>query len=136
MNIREMTERDMEFMAEHSVSNGIFGKMPQRTDFSYALENDGKILAVGGIQFINPFTAWGWIDLTEYAQPRMITVYRVVKEWMEKICEAHKIRRLQAYIQTDFPQAKRTVQHLGFEFESKMSNFMGDKDAFMYRRFF
>lgn len=136
MEFREMTKSDVEFVAKHSISRGVFGKMFRQTDFSWSLEHEGKILATGGIQLINPVAAWGWIDLTEYAQVRIFTVYRVIKEWMEKFCEDNKIKRLQAYIETDFPQAKRTVKHLGFEFESVMKNFMGDKDAHMYKRIF
>ncbi len=129
-----MTNSDIEFVKDNSISRGIFHKQPEVTDYSYTLEH-GNILGVGGIRMINLTTAWAWIDLTHYSGEHIIKVYRVIKEWMDIVTREKGIKRLQVYIEPDFPEALRTVQHLGFEFESVMENFMGDKDAWMYVRF-
>ncbi len=135
MNFRELKQSDIDFVADHSVSRGILSKQPEIIDFSYTLEHEGEILGIGGIRLINETTAWGWLDLTTYAGNHITTVYRVIKEWMEIICKEKGIKRLQAYIEMDFPEAVRTVKHLGFEQESIMKNFVGNKDAYMYVKF-
>lgn len=136
MNFREMTDEDIEAVKNRSISRGILNKQPDRIDYNFTLEHEDKILVVGGIRLINATTAWGWIDLTADAGKHIIEVYRVIKEWMAKLAKIHKLIRLQAYVQSDFPEAIRTVEHLGFHYENFMPNFVGDKTALMYVKFF
>lgn len=121
-------------MKDHSASRGIFSKQPEVTDFSYCLEHEDKVLGVGGIQMINHSTSWVWLDLTDNFKDHVPTVYRIIKEWMEILCKQKGIKRLQAYILPDFPEAMRMVEHLGFLYESRMEKFADDKDAFMYKK--
>lgn len=135
MNFREMTQSDIEFMKDNSISRGIFHKQPKVVEYCYALEHEGKLLGVGGFRLINLTTAWVWFDLTHYSGGHIIKVYRVLKEWLDIFVEQHGLKRVQAYIDPDFPEAIRTAKHLGFKFESVMENFIGDRDAWMYTRF-
>lgn len=134
MNFREIKQEDIDFVAEHSISRGVLSKQPERTDWSYALEHEGKVLGVGGIRLINNHTAWAWVDTTEYAREHLKTGYRVVREWMEIICKEMGIVRLQAYVEVGFEEAERMVKHLGFEKESVMRNFVGSKSAYLFVR--
>lgn len=132
MNFRETTQEDLEFVANHSVSRGILKRQPECIDYCYTLEHEGKPLGIGGFRLINLTTAWAWIDMTDRVGGHLIPAYRVLKEWIEIFIKEHRIKRLQAYVEMDFPEAIRMVQHLGFEKESIMKNFIGDKDASMY----
>lgn len=134
MNLRETTQVDIDFVAEHSVSHGCFKDQPEKIDYMYTLEHEGKVLGIGGLKLINKTTAWAWVDITDEAQQYMIIGYRVIKEWMAKLVELGEIRRLQAYIETDFPEAIRMAEHLGFKKESTMRNFVGDKPAHLFVR--
>lgn len=134
MIFRETTQEDLDFMADHSVSRGIAKYQPECIDYCYTLEHEGKPLGIGGFRLINKTTAWAWLDLTDLADSHIAVCYRVIKEWMDKFVEEHQLKRLQAYIECDFSEAIRLAQHLGFGWESTMENFMGDKDAFMYKR--
>ena len=134
MDFREMTAEDAAFVAEHSISRGVFAKQEARTEWSYTLEDNGKVLGVGGIIMLTPTTAWAWLDITEYAMTRIKTCYRVISDWMMVLAKSKGIRRLQAYIDPSFPQAVRLAEHLNFHRESTMKNFLGDKDADMYVR--
>ena len=134
MNFRETTQDDLDFVSNHSVSRGILKRQPKRIDFCYTLEHEGKPLGIGGFRLINETTAWCWVDMTDRAGSHLIPAYRVVKEWMDIFVKEHGIKRLQAYVEMDFPEAIRMVQHLGFEKESIMKNFVGDKDVSMYVR--
>lgn len=136
MIFRETTQDDMDYMKDNSVSRGIMKYQPEFIDYCYSLEHDGKLLGIGGIRMINTSTAWCWIDMTEDAKNHIITVYRVIREWMIELVRQHKLKRLQAYIEPDFPEAIRMAQHLGFEKESILKDFMPDGNALMYVRFF
>lgn len=134
MNFRETTQSDIDFVAEHSVSRGIFKRQPEQIDFCYTLEHEGKPLGIGGFRLINMTTAWVWTDWTSLAQNHLVIAYRTIKEWIDIFAKEHGIKRLQAYIEVDFPEAVRLVEHLGFYRESTMKNFVDDKDAFLYAK--
>jgi hypothetical protein len=136
MKFRQMTDTDVAFVAEHSVSRGILGKQPEKIDWDYCLEHEGKVLAVGGIHLVNMTTAWGWIELTSFSKEHTVTVYRVIKEWMEICCKNHGIKRLMAYVDCEYPEGVRTVEHLGFHQESIMPMFIDDKSAYLFIKFY
>lgn len=136
MEFGELTQTDIDAVKDNSISRGILSKQPQEIDFSYALRHEGKVLVIGGFRLINTATAWGWLDLTHHAGEHIIKVYRAIKEWTEIFCRDKGIKRLQCYVEIDFEEAKRTVEHLGFRYESTMANFVDNKPAYMFVRFF
>ena len=136
MRIREGTPFDLEAIKDKSISKGIMTQLEGKGDFIYTLEDRDIILAVGGIRLINEVTAWIWVNISEDAKVHLIPFYRVMKEYMETIAEKMKIIRLQAYVEPDFPEAIRMIQHLGFERESILENFTPKGNAFLYKRIF
>jgi len=136
MKIRESTQEDMKFMKGRSVSRGILDKQPECIDYCYTLEHEGKVMCIGGFRLVNLVTMWCWLDLSTEAGGHIIAVYRVVKEYLEAFAKNQNIQRAQAYVEPDFPEAIRMVQHLGFKKESIMEGFTPKGDAFMYRRLF
>ncbi len=129
---------DIDFVAAHSISQGVIDKQPDTIDFSYCLEEDGKILGIGGIRLITPTVAWAWVNMAEYNDSAYVIANRVLamREWMEKLVQEHGIKRLQAYVDVNFSEAIRLVEHLGFQCESIMKKFIGDGDAWMFVKFF
>ena len=136
MEFRAMTQADLDYLSEHSISRGIAKKLPDEVEWSYALEHEGVTLGIGGIRLINSTTAWGWLDLSDKAGENIYTVYRVIKEWMEKLCKEKGIKRLQAYTEIGFRDAETLIKHLGFHDESVMFDFIGDLPARMWAQFF
>jgi RimJ/RimL family protein N-acetyltransferase len=134
MIFREATEEDLSYISFNSASRGIQKQCPEQIDYLYTLEHENEPLGVGGFRLINLTTAWCWVDLSEKGHNHVIKTYRTIKEWIDTFAKAHKIRRLQAYVEEDFPQAIRMVEHLGFERESVMKNFIDDKSCYMYVR--
>ncbi len=132
MNFREMQPSDIEQLKDKSISRGILHKMPAQIEFSYCLEYEGEVLSIGGIQMVNETTAWGWINLSEDAVNFKKTVYKVINDWTEKLTKDKGIKRLQVYVECDFPKAVRLVEHLGFARESIMPRFVGEKSAYLY----
>ena len=134
MIFREATQADMDYVAEHSISQGVQSKQPESIDYLFTLEHEDVPLGIGGFRLLNSTTAWAWVNLADTSH--MITGYRVIKNWIESFVEEHKLRRLQAYVMCDFPEAIRMVKHLGFRQESIMRCFNGDKSAYLYVRIF
>ena len=136
VKFRESTQADIDALKGRSISRGIMKRQQERNDYCYTLEHKGEVLVIGGIRMINNISAWAWVDISIDAKPRMRTVYRAIKEWMEIIVKEKGIIRLQAYIEPDFPEAIRMIQHLGFEKESILEYFLPKGDAYLYRRIF
>ena len=134
MIFREATQPDLDYMAEHTTSRGVQKNRPEQTCYTYTLEDNGIPLGIGGFNLINHHTAWCWVDLSPLGHENIRMAYRTIKNGIERFAEENHIRRLQAYVECDFPEAILLVRHLGFERESIMKNFVGDKDAFMYIR--
>lgn len=132
LNFREATDADLETMGEKTVSRGCFDDMPEQTDFIYALEDNGKLLGIGGLKLMHKTTAWGWFDLTDEALKKPFTAYRVIKEWLDQLIKDMGLIRIMAAVDTDFDVAIRTVEHLGFVRESLMCKWKPDKDAYLY----
>ena len=135
MEFRPAVEPDLEFVEATLLHRTMQYKQPERIDYCYTLEHENEILGIGGFRFISETTAWVWILMSKYAKPHLKTCYRCIKGWMDIFCEDHKLRRLQAYVDVDFPEAIRLIEHLGFEREFRMKNFMPETDAYMYVKF-
>ncbi len=134
MEFRLTIPEDFVYIANNSISRGIQKYSPEQIEFCYTLDHEGIPLGVGGFRLINQTTAWCWVDMTHNSGDHLIITYRTIKEWIDSFVEEHGLKRLQAYVQCDFTEAIRMVQHLGFKKESIMEKFMGDRDAFMYVR--
>ena len=135
MIFRQAVQNDLEEVAKDSISRGP-KENPVAVDFISALEHEGKVLAVGGIRMMNATTAWAWFNMSVHARAHIRSVYRVVSEWMDVLAKTHGIRRMMAAVEPDFPEAIRTVEHLGFQQESVMANFFGDKFGYLFVRFY
>ena len=134
MIFRTAIPQDYEYMSVHCANRRTEIKQLDAIDYIYALEHKGKPLMVGGFRFVTPTTAWCWIDLSDELDGHLIPTYRVIKEWINEFAKDHEIKRLQAFVRTDFPEAEKMMRHLGFGRESTMKNFFGDDDGYMYVR--
>jgi hypothetical protein len=122
-------------MATHSINQKVERKIMECIDYTYTLEHNGTVLGMGGFRMITPTTAWCWVDLSDEAVAKLLTSYRVIREWIKTFVEKQEIKRLQAFVRDDENNI-RLVKHLGFEKESVMKNFFGDEDGFMFARVF
>ncbi len=134
MEFRQATQHDIEYMANHSINTSVDRKVCGITEQVFTIEHDGTPLAVGGFRFIVPTTAWCWIDLGDEAGKHLVTLYRTIRDWIDKFAENNGVKRLQAFVRTDSIKAQRFIEHLGFERESTMVGFFGDSNADMYVR--
>ena len=134
MKLRPMTDTDAIYADNHSVSRGISSKEPPVVNFCQTLEDEGKIMAVGGIRLVNLTTAWCWVNLTDSAGEKPQTVFRAMQKWLDGMARTHGLNRLQAYVEVNFPEAIKMIELLGFYRESLMKSFVGNHDAYMYAK--
>lgn len=132
MEFQKLNQDHIDAVAGKSISRGIFQKMPPEYEFDFGLVHDGKVMGVGGINLLNLTTGFIWMDMSEDARDNIYTVYRCIKEYMDKIVHTHGLRRLECYVEKDFPEAIRTVRHLGFELEMECQQVIDEKSAFRY----
>ena len=131
INLRPATGTDLVAVAQSSTSRGIVA-CPDETEWTWAIEKDGQILAVGGAKRVTEATAWCWLDLAEAAQANIKEVWRTIQHWVNNIMAETGLTRLMAAVRVDFDEAIRTVEHLGFHCESTMERFFGEQSAFLF----
>lgn len=130
---RPITESDVEIIAKTTISRGFVG-MEQIHQVADAFEKDGKLMAIGGLIFLTPCTAWIWTEITQDGIDNIVSTYRVIKEWTDLAMEKYNLKRLQAYSRCEFSESQRMLKHLGFTIESTMKDFTPEGDAFMMVR--
>jgi hypothetical protein len=133
MQLREATSHDITLVQAITTSGSIGQDVPLLIDLCWALEHDSTLLMVGGFKLIAPGVAWCWMSWTPAVREHVYHAYRVVLEWTDLAMRAHGIRRLMAAVDPDYPEAVRTITHLGFHRESIMEHWFGvDQSAHMY----
>lgn len=134
MKFRELQKKDLKYMEKHSQYGELLKTVPSRAEYSYTLEHSDSVLCIGGFIMVTPATYWAWFAFSDKSKDHIISIYRVLKEWSEIFCKDNKVRRLMAFIEVGKEEAVRTAEHLGFRFECRMSNFLGDQPADLYSR--
>jgi len=134
--IRLLKQSDIEYLKTHSVSRGLFDKMPEVIDYVYTSEFRGEVLAVGGIKLVNLYTAWCWGDYTDKALEHGRIVARDTRTMHDTFAQSMGLSRMQTYVECDFERAIKFIEFCGFKREYRMPKFMGDKDAYMYVRLY
>ena len=127
MLFRETTQDDLDFMDAAT-------KHPKCIDYMYTLEHEDVPIMIGGFRLITNTTAWCWCELADGIEKHLVTAYRLIRDWIDEFAKAHGIRRMQAAIRTDKPEAARLVGHLHFKFESIMDKFFDDEDGLLFVR--
>lgn len=136
MNFRQMTQADLDFVAEHGIHKGVLKNQPEQMDYNYCLEHEGEVLVIGGMKLINNTAAIGWIALTEYSGEYIIEVFRTVKTWLNDMAETLKISCLIAFVEAGFEEGERVILHLGFDKQCRVKNFKGNIPADLWVKTF
>jgi hypothetical protein len=133
MRLRDATPSDIEFVETHPAFPGYYVKEPMQSAYCVALEQDGNVVAVGGLLLVTKTCAWVWCEVTTFAADNKIELVRNMRNYLDMMVMDLGISRLQAWIDPEREEAIRLVQHLGFVEEYEMKNFLGvDKSAMMY----
>ncbi len=136
MQFRKATQEDYIYFREHSRNADFYKEMPSAQDYDYVLELNHKPIVIGGLSLITRTTAWGWFDFSDDIGNNIIIAYRTIKEWLQISTKELGIKRVMAWVEVGFEEGERTVMHLGFHKESRMHNFINDKPADMWVKYF
>lgn len=136
MKFRELQQSDLEWMSKNSNDKEFYKAIIEKTEYDYALTDGDDVLGVGGVRVQNTATATGWFDISPKGLERPVLCFRTISEWTEMISDALGIVRLEAYVKEGHQAGIRTVEHLGFGFERKVTRYFGKEDAMLYVRFF
>jgi len=133
MLLRNATTADFEFVAEHSAFKNYYTKEPERLFYSVALEQDGNVIAVGGLMLITKHTAWAWCEITTFVENHKIELVRTMRDWLDVTVSELQLSRLQAWVDPERPEAVKLIKHLGFVEEFSMKDFLGlDKNVSLF----
>jgi hypothetical protein len=124
MNFRAAISSDFDEVLKTSTQPGRKDP-PAVTDCWYALEHEGRVLAIGGVKLFNEWSALAWLDLSSYAMQHKIQVYRVIKEWLDELMEKLALIRVVAFVDPSFEAGINTVTHLGFTIECALEDHLG-----------
>lgn len=137
MQLRETVPEDFVYCKMNSISNGRYEPEDGNIDYSATLEEDGRVLAIGGIVRITEATAWAYLELTRFALDYIYSVYRTIKEWTDGLCKKLKIVRLQAWADCGKEESILMLEHLGFEQEFLMRDFVErGRPAYMFVKYY
>lgn len=93
----------------------------------------GKVAGCAGVMMLGAGTGEGWAIYTPAALEVGGLVYRIVIEWMLQIIKVHKIRRLQATIDTRAENCIRYVENMSFVREELLPGYGADgADHYLY----
>lgn len=140
MIFRKATQEDMAFVRQNPFEGAVknYPYMEVRDENCYTALYESSIVAVGGLQMKWEGVGLLWLMLTadckKYGIYGLIAL-EAIKEKMEYLIEKNNLWRAEAAVRTDFPQAIKMIEFLGFEREGIMRQYYPDKsDSYLYAR--
>jgi hypothetical protein len=92
----------------------------EQVECSYTIIVDEKIVACAGVYvtILGTGEAWTLFSNDLYKYPK--SIYKAIKEGLERVIEEKKLRRVQAQVGFDNSTAQSFIKHLGFTYEGTM----------------
>lgn len=140
MEFRQATQEDLAFVRQNpfegAVKNYPYMEIPNENTYTVIYES--AIVAVGGLQVRWEGVGLLWLMLTAECKKDGIHGVRAlyaIKDKMDELIEKNGIWRAEANIRTDFPQAIKMIEYLGFQREGLMRQHCPDKgDSYLYSK--
>ncbi len=102
---------------------------------AHTLIIEDEIVACGGVVLLEwkRGEAWTLLSSLFYKYPK--TVFRLVRDNLNRIIQEHDLRRVQALVKPDFITARNFMMHLGFQNEGLLKAFgPRGEDLLMFAR--
>jgi L-amino acid N-acyltransferase YncA len=137
MKIRMATAEDIQDVLSRTTSR-VMKEAPAEWDLLFTCELDsGPIAAVGGFRFLTAHSAVGWYSLTPEGHAAPKELLRAAKAWLSEVAKTYGLRVVFGFVDADYPEAIRFVEHLGYKRVCKIPNMREDgKVAIQYMRTF
>ena len=142
MIFKQATQEDMDFVKanpfEGAVKNYPYMEVPDENTITTIYE--GHIVAVGGLVVHWEGVGLLWLMLTADSKKwgfHGVLALSAIKEHVDYLIKKNNLWRAQATIRTDFPEAIKMIEFLGFERDCRMKQYNPDKtDSYLYSRTF
>jgi hypothetical protein len=118
---------------EYFTANKMDPSIYEATGPSFSGAVAGEIVGCAGLIIVHERRAITWALFSNKAPQHFISIHRAVAAFLR----AQEIPRIEAYVDTEFPQAKRWVEALGFacECEHMRDFFPGGRAAALWTKF-
>jgi len=139
IEIRPIQDGDMAYVRANPLQESVKGypDLVPSPD-SYTCLFDGKIVAVGGVVIYLEGIGEIWLMLTKQAREdgfRGLAAFNTIKKKIEEFIVEHKLRRVEAQVRSDFPEALRMIKALKFNYEGTKKEATPDRvDMQMFAR--
>lgn len=132
LKIRPYTHNDVyEINLDYEFNNASRnGLLSHNNIVAFTLEDDGTILAVGGVHVMWFGAAEGWVLVSPDCLQMPASFARYAKRVFDGILQETELRRVQASIHVDDKRAYRFAQWLGFEDEGVMRKYGVEGDDY------
>lgn len=140
MIFRETTQEDLDFVRQNPFEGAVkdYPYMEVPNEYCFTAIFEGHIVGVGGLVIHWKGVAEVWLILTADCEKKGLhglVALHAIRDKMEELLEVNNIRRAQATVRTDFPQAIKMIEFFGFEREGLLRQYCPDgADAFRYAR--
>lgn len=139
MEIRPSTQIDIDHVQAHPYDATVKGypviHAPNENCWTYLVE--GNIWAVGGYVVLFEGVGEIWVILIEdfLSIVSATTAIRTIRNQVAGFILEGNLRRIQARVRVDFPEAIKMIESLGFKREGLLKEYAPDKkDMYIYGR--
>lgn len=123
MEFRKATQEDLDFVRENPFEGVLKGypylKIPDENCITAIWE--GRIVGIGGLSVIWEGVGWLWLMLTADCKKDGldgIIALSAIRDKIDELLKTNNIKRAQATVRTDFLQAIKMIEFLGFKNET------------------
>lgn len=103
--------------------------------WAYTVLVDGEPIACAGIALQEWSRGEAWALFSEKFYQHKLFIYKLIKKALPAAFHECKLRRIQAIIDTDYPENKKWIEKLGFEYEGRMKQWgPNGQDFLIYAR--
>lgn len=146
IEVKPFKSEDMLYVISHGVKELHLKAIPNDEIKALAKEREesgkcvtgwvnGIVACVAGIDVLWEGVANVWMMLTPEINNDVKQGYLCIRKGLKKIIEENKLRRIQAYGRTDFPECHVLFEHLGFKVEGIARKYTPDGvDVIMYAK--
>ena len=137
---RKATQSDLDYVRsnpfEGAVKHYPYSEVPDEN--CYAVERDGELIGVYGLQVKWQGTGLLWLMLTNHCKKdgrEAVLGLLEIRKRIDFMIADTKVWRAEASVRVDFPKAIKMLEFLGFKREGLMRCYCPDKsDSFLYSR--
>ncbi len=138
IEIRDIQKGDIEYIRQNPLEEAVksYPVLPTPDSNSFTGLWNGDRVGVGGVVILWEGVGELWLILSkDFKGLGKVAALVAIQDKIEEIIKENNLRRIQAAVRTDFPQAVKMIEYFGFEREGLLKQYCPDKgDVYVYAR--